>query len=230
MGITIHKDMVQGDLDWLQARCGILTASEMKLIVTEKTMKAASNDKERAHLYELMAQRITRYVEPQYVSEDMLRGHEDEVKAKAVYSEHYAPVDDVGFITNDKWGFTIGYSPDGLVGESGLVECKSRRQKYQIQTVIEHVTASTVPTEYAIQLQTGMAVAERQWLDFISYSGGLPMCVIRVHPDPVVQDAIVNIAGEFERRLDEKLAIYHETVAARRMIPTERTVIQEMYV
>jgi len=222
--ITIHNDLIQGSDEWLAARCGLLTASEMKLIITP-TLKIASNEKERAHLWELLGQRITQYVEPHYVSDDMLRGQEDEVFARAAYSEHYAPVEEAGFITNNRWGFTIGYSPDGLVGDDGLIECKSRRQKYQIETI----ATNTVPTEYWIQLQTGLLVAERQWIDFVSYSGGLPMCVIRVHPDPAAHEAIVNAAGEFERRLAEKLALYHEAVATRKMVPTERRVEQEMF-
>lgn len=222
--ITIHNDLVQGSDEWLAARCGLLTASEMKLIVTP-TLKIASNEKERAHLWELMAQRITQYVEPHYVSDDMLRGQEDEVFARAAYSEHYAPVEEAGFITNNRWGFTIGYSPDGLVGDDGLIECKSRRQKYQIETI----ATNAMPVDYFIQCQTGMLVAERQWLDFVSYSAGLPMCVIRVHPDPAAQEAIVNAAGEFERRLAEKLALYEEAVATRKMVPTERRVEVDMY-
>src|SRR3990167_6843088 len=61
--ITIYAEMVQGSDEWAAVRCGLLTASEMHLIVTP-TLKPASNDKERGHLYELLAQRITRYVEP----------------------------------------------------------------------------------------------------------------------------------------------------------------------
>ena len=121
-GIVYHHDLEQGSDEWLAARCGILTASEMKLIVSP-TLKPASNDKERAHLYELLAQRITGHVEPHYVTDDMLRGHEDEVEARILYAERYAPVESAGFITNGKWGFTLGYSPDGLVGDDGLIEC-----------------------------------------------------------------------------------------------------------
>jgi len=123
MTITYHKDLVQGSEEWLAARCGLLTASEMHLIVTP-TLKAASNDKERTHLYELLAQRITGYVEPQYISDDMLRGMDEEITALDLYSKHHSKIDRVGFITNDKWGFTIGYSPDAVVGKEGLVECK----------------------------------------------------------------------------------------------------------
>ena len=223
--ITYHNDLVQGSDEWLAARCGLLTASEMKLILTP-TLKVASNDKERAHLYELLAQRVTGYVEPTYISEDMLRGHDDELEARHIYSKHFAPVTEVGFITNDRWGFTIGYSPDGLVGDDGLIECKSRRQKYQVQTIIEWVEG-IAPAEYLLQCQTGMLVAEREWCDLISYSGGLPMQPMRIHADPVVQDAIIEAATRFEQRLAEKLAIYEAAIAG--LIPTERRIEQEMF-
>ena len=226
VGPVFHPDMIQGSDEWLAARCGLLTASEMKLILTP-TLNIASNDKERAHLYELLAQRITGYVEPHYVSDDMLRGHADEIDARQLYADTYAPVAEVGFITNDKWGFTIGYSPDGLVGDDGQIEIKSRRQKFQAQTIIEH----TVPVEYLIQLQTGLLVSERQWVDFISYCGGMPMVVIRVYPDPVAHDAIAEAAGAFEDRLAEKLARYRSVTRdpAARLTPTERKYYQEIF-
>jgi hypothetical protein len=113
MTVTYHNDVVQGSTEWLQMRCGLLTASEMKLIITP-TLKIASNEKERAHLYTLLGQRICGYTEDSYEGYDMLRGREDEIDARIKYSENYAPVDDCGFITNDKWGFTIGYSPDAM--------------------------------------------------------------------------------------------------------------------
>lgn len=230
--ITHHPEIIQGTEEWLQARCGLLTASEMKLIVTPGTLKQASNDKERAHLYELLAQRITKYVEPHFVTDDMMRGHDDEIETRRIYSENYAPVDtSVGFVTNDKFGFTIGYSPDGMVGAEGLIECKSRRQKYQVQTLIENTINGTIPAEYMLQVQTGLLVTERDWLDFISYSGGLPMTTIRVYPDLVIQTAIVSASSAFEARLAEKLKAFNEaSTGGYRVIPTERKVVQEMFV
>ena len=72
--VRYHADFDQGSVDWLNARLGLLTASEVKLILTP-TLKLANNDKTRQHVWEIAAQRITRYVEPHYVSDDMLRGH-----------------------------------------------------------------------------------------------------------------------------------------------------------
>lgn len=225
MTITYHKDLVQGSDEWRAARCGLLCASEIKLILTP-TLKVASNDKERAHLYELLAQRITGYVEPSYVSDDMLRGINDEADAAALYAKHYAKVKEVGFVTNDEFGFTIGYSPDRLVGDDGLLECKSRRAKYQVETIL----SGEVPTEHILQCQTGLLVSGRQWLDFVSYCGGLPMITIRVFPDPVVQAAIVEAATAFESRLEKKLAEYDGVIApGSRLIPTVRKIEMEMF-
>lgn len=223
MSITYHTNVIQGSEEWLLMRCGILTASEMRLILTP-TLKTASNDKGRAHLYEILSQRVTQYVEPSYVSDDMLRGRDDEIEARGIYHKTHAPVREVGFVTNDKLGFPIGYSPDGLVGDHGLIECKSRRQKYQVQTFVEGVC----PDDYMIQCQTGLFVTERHWIDFISYSGGLPMFVCRVEPDPEYQDAIIAAATAFEARLNEKLATYRAAVAG--LPVTVRKVEEEMVI
>jgi YqaJ-like viral recombinase domain len=228
--ITYYPELVQGSDEWKAVRCGLLTASEMKLIITP-TLKMASNDKERQHLYELLAQRITKYVEPSYVSDDMLRGKEDEIEARTLYAKNYMPVEEMGFITNDRRGFTLGYSPDGLVGAEGQIEAKSRRQKYMVQTLIEYVPEETTDADYLIQTMTGFEVSERKWCDHISFSGGLPMATVRIWPDPKVMNAIVEAAGAFEQRLAVKLARYHEVLASKaRLIPTERRIIQEMYI
>ena len=226
MTITYHNDLIQGSDEWHAARCGLLTASEVKLILTP-TLKVANNDKTRAHVWELLAQRLTRYVEPSYIGDAMLRGWRDEILARDLYSQHYAPVTEVGFITNDHWGFTLGYSPDGLVGNDGLIECKSRAQKFQIQTIAE----DEVPGEFMLQLQTGLLVTGRKWVDFISYSGGLPMFVKRVLPDRFMQEAIIDAATAFELTLADKMLFYNAGLLEMPVvIETERHVEQEMMV
>ncbi len=219
--ITYYPDVFQGSDEWLALRRGLITASEMSLLLTP-TQKVAANDKSRAHVYELLAQRISGYTEPHYIGSDMLRGQEDEILARALYAEKIAPVQECGFVTNDKWGFTIGYSPDALVGDDGLIECKSRRQKFQVQTIIE----GGMPEDFLLQVQTGLLVTERKWLDFVSYSGGLPMFPCRVLPDAAIQDAIVAAAIAAEKQIAEKMAIYK--VNSRGLLPTERRIEQEM--
>jgi len=223
--ITYHHEIYQGSDEWLELRRGILTASNMSLILTP-TLKIAANDKSRSHLYELLAQRVSGYVEPSYISDDMLRGQDDEAEARDIYSKHFAEVDQVGFVTNDEWGFTLGYSPDGLVGDDGLIEIKSRRQKFQVCTIID----GAIPDEHTIQIQTGLLVSGREWCDFVSYSGGLPMAVVRAFPDETIQAAIIEAATAFEARLAEKLAAYQTAIKNPRFIPTERRIEVEMHV
>jgi hypothetical protein len=225
MTIFYYNGLIQGSDEWLEARRGLLTASEMKHIITP-TLKIADNDKSRSHLYELLAQRISGHVEPSYIGDDMLRGLEDEEFALTLYNEKIAPVERCGFVTNNRWGFTLGCSPDGLVSSDGAIEVKSRRQKFQIATIIN----GEMPDDYAIQVQTILLVTERAWCDFVSYSNGLPMARIRVLPDAQIQEAIVTAATAFEAKLAEKWTAYNANLATnRRLIPTERRVVQEMF-
>jgi hypothetical protein len=220
MTVKYHYDLEQCSEAWYAARCGLLTASEMKNIITPAKLQYAQNDKEKAHLYELLAQRITKFVEPHYVSDDMMRGKDDELDAKRYYSEHYAPVQDCGFITNDKWGFTLGYSPDGLVSDEGVIEVKSRRQKYHVETI----RRGKMPEDFLIQVQTGMLVSERSWCDFISFCGGLPMFTLRITADEKVQKAIVEAASIFHGNIGNALLNYELCIkdASMRLVPTER--------
>lgn len=224
MTLTVHANVEQGSDEWLALRCGKITASEMKLILTTKTLKIADNDKSRSHVMELVAQRISGFVEPHYVSEDMLRGKEDEIIAREIYAEKFAPVREVGFMTRDDWGFVLGYSPDGLVDGDGLIEIKSRRQKFHVETV----ASGEVPEEYRLQIQTGLLVSGAAWCDFISICGGLNLAVIRVEPDPEMQAAIIKAAANCERQIAEKMAAYRENLATLRHVPVERRQDEEM--
>ncbi len=224
MTVTYHANVIQGSDEWLAMRCGVLTASEMKNVITP-SLKIANNDKTRAHAYELAFQRISNHVEPQYISDAMLRGQEDEIYAREAYSKHYAPVQEVGFVTSDALGFTVGYSPDGLVADDGLIECKSRCGKYHVQTI----ATNEMPDDFLIQAQTGLLVTGRKWLDFISYCAGLPVFVTRIEPDAEIQKAIVEAATAFEERVQEIVQQYHATLRAMpKLIPTERREAMEI--
>lgn len=223
--IVCHAEYEQGSEAWLQARCGLLTCSEVKLILTP-TLKMANNDKTRAHVWEIAAQRITQHVEPTYIGDEMLRGHEDEIRARLAYSEKFGTVTECGFITNSLHGFTLGYSPDWLVDDDGQAEAKSRRQRFQVQTIVDGT-----PDEHVLQLQSGLVVTERNWIDYVSYSGGMPMAVIRVEPDDAMQTAIIAAGRDFEQRVQDAIGTYHKRLEAGdlRWVPTERVVEQEMH-
>lgn len=205
MTVQIHNEFDQKSLEWIQFRCGKITASNVDKILTP-TLKLASNDKERQFLFELLGQRITNRVPPQFISDAMLRGESEEIFAREMYTEKYGVVTTCAYVENDKFGFPFGYSPDGLVGDDGLIEVKSRSQKFQVQTLVEN----KIPEEFVLQIQAGLMISERKWGHFISYSNGMPLFVLRVEPDPAIFMAIETAVCAFEARISEKLKIYNQ--------------------
>jgi hypothetical protein len=198
-------DVIQGSDEWHDQRRGLVTASVVGQLVTPKTLKIAANDKSRSIVAQLVAERITGYTDPTYIGDDMLRGIDDELRAREKYAEVYErPVREVGFLLRKEDTWQLGYSPDGLVGEDGLIEVKSRRSKLHLSTIL----AGEVPAEYMAQCQAGLLVSGREWLDFISYSGGMPMWHKRVLPDSAWQDAIVAAVEQFEETAAEMVTQY----------------------
>lgn len=177
----------------------------------------STSDTAKATTALLVAERITGFSDPVFVNRDMERGVLDEPAAREVYSKTWAPVEQVGFIVRDDWGFSIGYSPDGLVGEDGLIEVKSRRSGIQLLSVL----ADEVPAANMAQIQAGLLVSGRQWCDYVSFSGGMALWRKRVFPDPEWQRAIVEAVAEFERNAAQMLADYREAVEGLPM--TERS-------
>ena len=215
----IHEGLEQGTPEWLAARRGLMTASEMNLVLTP-TLKPSNNDKTRAHIYEIAAQRITQWTEPTYVGDAMLRGHADEITARDLYNDRIDPVEEKGFITRDFGEFTMGYSPDGcgVFGNFGI-EIKSRIQKHHIKTVV----TNEVPTEHMLQLQTGLLVTGWDYMDYNSICRGLPLWIIRVEPIAEYQEAILTAAELFEKSVREQMAIYADRIAnCATVIKTER--------
>lgn len=210
MSLKIYDTLEQGSDEWLEARRGILTASTIGQLITPFTVRPASNDKSRALKDILVAERVTGWVEPVYVSADMLRGQEDEPVARDLYREHYAPVEEVGFMRMDEPGFTLGYSPDGLVGSDGLIEIKSRKPKAQLQTILN----DTVPPFNRAQLQAGLLVSGREWVDYCSYASGMPFYVTRVYRDERWIETIRTVVTEFETYAAETVARYEEVTAS----------------
>lgn len=216
MALHVLPDLEQGSDEWHAARRGIVTASVVGRLITARTIKPANNDDSRALTATLVAERITGYTEPTFTTADMYRGIEDEPRARDLYSETYAPATEAGFMVRDDWGYRIGYSPDGLVGDDGLIEVKSRRQKKHLQTIL----ADAVPPENMAQLQCGLLVSGRAWIDYLSYCGGMPMWRKRVEPDPKWFEAIVEAVAQFEDNAAAMIA--HYTQATEGLPATER--------
>lgn len=222
MTLTIHTDMTQRSDEWYAARCGIITASTVGKLITPKTVQVADNPDSRRTTLLLASERITGWTEPGYISDDMVRGIEDEPIARQKYAEHHAPVQEVGFITEDRFGFTIGYSPDGLVGDDGLIEIKSRRPKAHLETILDDAP----PLDNIAQLQCALLVTGRAWIDYISYSGGLPLWVKRVEPDQKWFNTIIDATDALEDSITDIIRIYTERVAGLPMTERAATEIE----
>jgi hypothetical protein len=215
MTLTVHTNLEQGSDEWLQARCGIITASVIGKLITP-TLKVADNDTSRGVTLTLAAERITGHVEYVHPTFDMQRGTEDEPYARDVYAEHYAAVEEVGFVTVERDGYKIGYSPDGLVGDDGLIEIKSRKPHVHLGTMF----TDKAPAANMAQLQTGLFVTGRKWIDYVSFSAGLPLYVKRVHPNDAWFTAITEAARTFEVNVARIVNDYN-TLAVD-LHPTER--------
>lgn len=155
--------MKQGTDEWLQARCGKITASRIAdLIATTKSGYAASR---KNYLAELLVERMTGLPTESFISAAMQWGTEHEPDARAVYEfETGNLVKEVGFVVHPNYDFS-GASPDGLVNSDGMIEIKCPNSATHIDTLI----TGTVPKRYYAQMQWGMECARREWCDYVSY-------------------------------------------------------------
>lgn len=206
-GTTLEViEVDQGTEEWHAARRGIVTASVMGALISSTTLHVSTGETAKSIHRLLAAERITNFTEPTGMSRDMERGNLDEPYARDLYSETHAPAVTAGFMIRTFDGFRIGYSPDGLVGDSGLIEIKSRAQKKHLEVVL----ADEVPAENMAQMQTGMLVSGRKWCDYVDYTGGMALWVKRVYPDPAWQQAIIEAAKLFEANATQMISDYLE--------------------
>lgn len=187
-------------------------------------IEVASNETSRALIATLAAERLAGFTEDTPMNGDMWRGVTAEPIARDLYAEHRAPVAEVGFMVEDRWGFRIGYSPDGLVGDDGLLEIKAPRSKTHLLTVLD----DKVPAYNMAQLQTGLLVSGRKWIDFMPYVGGMRLWTKRVYPDPAWHEAIVAAVANFETTAAEMVAAYEQATSD--LPATERVIELEMVI
>lgn len=224
--LTIYEELEQGSDAWFDARRGMMSASELNLILSP-TLKPSNNEKTRAHCYELAAQRLSGYTEPTYVGDNMIRGWEDEIKAREKYSERRKFVYEIGGMCRDFGTFKLWASPDGLIGGDGGIEVKSRIQKHHLATI----ETNEVPKEHILQVQSNLLVSGRDYWEYISYCGGWPMWMIPVEPDPIVHAAIIEACESFEVKIQEVMDKYADRVdkLGGDVIMTEREIEQEIF-
>ena len=178
----------QGTDAWLQLRLGKVTASRVADIIAKtKTGVSASRGN---YLIELALQRVTGNIEPMYTNDAMAWGTATEPQARVDYEVKTGNfVDQIAFVEHPtiEW---FGCSPDGLVGNDGLIEIKCPNSATHWATIKD----KKPPNKYVIQMQTQMACTNRQWCDFVSFDPRMPersqLFICRVERDQTMIDEI----------------------------------------
>jgi hypothetical protein len=197
--MQIIREIEQGSADWLALRLGIATASEFDCLLVSGKGQAGFGAAAFTYMDQLIGERITgEAAELPFQTRATERGHELEGVAKGLYKASYeAQIDHAGIILNHG----AGYSPDGLVGDSGLIEIKTKLPKFQVGVIL----ANEIPKEHIAQCQGGLWMAEREWIDFISYWPGMPMFVKRAYRDEALISKIRERVETFYEILDERI-------------------------
>lgn len=192
----------QGTVEWLSARRGRITASRMSAILA-KGRNGAPSATRAACMGELIAEYLTGNSGEAYTNADMQRGTELEPAARAAYEvSRGVMVSEVGLVLHPK-NERFGASPDGVVGDDGLLEIKCPRTHVHIA----YTLAGKPPAEYLPQMAWQAVCCGRKWVDFASYDPNMPerlqLFVVRYTPE---DSYLAELEAEAEAFLEEMMA------------------------
>lgn len=193
--------MEQRTEEWYKARLGKVTASRVADVLAKtKTGVSASRAN---YLTELVVERLTGQQAEFYTNDAMQWGTDTEPQARMAYEAHKnVLVDEEGFIDHPSIS-NFGCSPDGLIGDDGLIEIKCPNSKTHIDTLL----SGKAPSKYIPQMQTQMAVTGRQYCDFVSFDPRLPedlqLFVTRVERDDEYIAKLEEEVSAFLKEVDE---------------------------
>lgn len=189
--------------EWFQNRIGKVTASRVAdLMAKTKSGYSASRDN---YMAQLVCELVTGQREESFSSAAMAWGNEQEPFARAAYeAKTNVLVDEVGFILHH----TIegcGASPDGLVGDDGLVEIKCPNTNTALEAWLKWADdKNPVASKYNAQMQMQMACTGRSWCDYVIYDPRMPekaqLLVVRVDRDDAF---ITEMEAEIVKFIDE---------------------------
>ena len=189
--------------EWFEARLGKVTASHISDVMAKGTGVTRKN-----YMMQLLVERLTGKHEDTYINAAMQRGIDEEPMANAEYELVTGNlVTAVGFVDHPTIPMA-GASPDGLVGDDGLIEIKCPHTSTHVDTLL----LDKVQRQYILQMQWQMACTGRAWCDFASYDSRMPpkhqLKVIRIDRDPAmvesIRDAVVlflDQLADLERQL-----------------------------
>jgi putative phage-type endonuclease len=194
-------EIEQGTDDWFAARLGKVTASRVADIIAKtKTGYSTSRDN---YMAQLVCERMTNTKGESFNSAAMEWGTNQEPFARAAYeAKTGVMVEEVGFVSHPKIEWA-GASPDGFVGDDGLVEIKCPNTA----TMIETLLTEKVPAKYNTQMQFQMACTDRSWCDYVVFDPRMPagaqLFVKRVERD---DEYIAEMESEIKTFLNEVTA------------------------
>lgn len=191
----ITLDMEQGSLEWMQARAGKPSASNFDKLVT---MKGELSKQAQKYMYQLAGETLAGCKEEGYTNANMQRGIELEQSAREYYELiNEVSVEEVGFCMDEKSRY--GASPDGLVGEEGLLEIKCPTMAVHI----EYLVNGKLPSTYFQQVQGQLLVTGRKWCDFMSYYPDIRPFIVRVERDEEFIKKLETALNEFCDELEK---------------------------
>lgn len=199
--MQIIRHIVQGSEEWLQLRLGVATASNFDKIITSTGKESATLPK---YALELATQCLISEPEPSYKNEAMQRGNDLEPIARQAYAEQtFSVVEEIAMFKSDCGNF--GYSPDGLLGDDGLLEIKCPLAT----THTKYLLDNKMPTDYWQQVQGGLWVSGRKYLDFCSFHPNFKekqLFIVRVERDEKFIAELAKLAQKTITIRDEILA------------------------
>ena len=199
------SEIEQGTDAWFQTRLGKATGSRIADIVA-KTKTGYSTSREN-YMAQLICERMTGKVAESYSNSAMQWGTETEPLARAAYEVKTGlTVNQIGFVDHPSILMT-GASPDGLVGDSGMIEIKCPNTATHIETLL----SGKVPTKYLTQMTWQMCCTGRHWTDFVSYDPRLPenlqLFIKRVEYDPKyaaeLEQEVIKFLDEVEQKIKQ---------------------------
>ena len=206
-------DCEQNSAEWLAARCGSLGASSIAdMVAKTRTGCGASRFNLAA---KLVCERLTGTPQESYTNAAMQWGHDTEPQARAMYEfMRDVAVQQVGLVLHPSISKSHA-SPDGLVGDDGLIEIKCPNTATHIETLL----SEDVEGRYVKQMQWQMACCGRAWCDFVSFDPRLPaemqMFVQRVRRDDEFIAELEREARLFLAEIDKTIATLSDKYLSR---------------
>src|SRR5262245_52881935 len=162
-------NLVQGSDEWLAFKCGKVSASRMSDL-TAKLRNGEPSASRNTYMGQLIAERLTGLPSDSYSNQAMDWGKAFEDEARAAYQfDQLVTVEPVGIVLHPHIVNSLA-SPDGLVGDDGLIEVKCPLTGNHIEAVL----SGKIPDRYQQQIQWQLACTGRQWCDFVSYDPRMP--------------------------------------------------------